>query len=153
MIDGVPLICENSTNFNGGTGHYMESLGIMLYGYGREHAEKVRHALGEILGRDVTLISASGREDDIVEDILETEEALVFEEKETRVLVFLGFSREELSSAIDRFPRESGIIKPIFCGLTESNCRWKLDYLLEHLREEHARWTGKKDGAGDGPSA
>lgn len=121
----------------------METIGIMLYGYGREQADTIRASFKETLGRDVALIGASGRERDTVDLILEAEDEGAFEEKDTRVLMFLGFSREEMSLAIDRFPRDADIGRPIFCGLTESNCRWKLDYLLEHLREEHARWTGK----------
>lgn len=121
----------------------METLGIMLYGYGREQADKIRASFAETLGRDVALIGASGREGDVVEDILAAEDEGAFGEKETRVLMFLGFPQEEMSLAIDRFPRETDIGRPIFCGLTESNSRWKLDFLLEHLREEHERWTGK----------
>ena len=45
----------------------MEPLGIMLYGYGKDRATTIREALVAALGRDVTLISASGREGDTVE--------------------------------------------------------------------------------------
>ena len=121
----------------------MEPLGIMLYGYGKDRATTIREALVAALGRDVTLISASGREGDTVERILDAEEAEAFEEKETRVLMFLGFSREEMSLAMDRFPGDV-VARPIFCGLTESNAGWTLEHLLEHLLEEHARWTSAK---------
>ncbi len=122
----------------------MEPLGIMLYGYGKNQAMTIREALAAALGRDVTLISASGREGDTVESILNAEDTEVFEERETRILMFLGFSREEMSMAMDRFPGD-GVARPIFCGLTESNAGWTLEYLLEHLLEEHARWTSAKN--------
>jgi hypothetical protein len=136
-------------DFTDSKGHFMETIGIMLYGYGREQADKIRASFAETLGREVTLIGASGREYDAVDRIIEGEDEGAFEEKETRVLMFLGFSQEEMSLAIDRFPRDADISRPIFCGLTESNCRWKLDHLLEHLREEHARWTGKNRKSAD----
>lgn len=135
-------MCENSRAAREGY-RAMEPLGIMLYGYGKDQAMAIREALTAALGRDVTLVSGSGREGDTVEGVLAAEAADVFEERETRILMFLGFSQEEMSLAMDRFPRDV-VARPIFCGLTESNSGWKLEYLLEHLLEEHARWTSAK---------
>ncbi|MCU0844658.1 MAG: DUF3783 domain-containing protein [Spirochaetes bacterium] len=119
----------------------MEPLGIMLYGYAEHQAIGITASLKELLGRDVILISASGGEDETVEEILDSDEAPLFEEREDHVLMFLGFGESEISLAMDRFPKGGGIPRPIFCGLTEENHRWKLSYLLEHLLEEHRRWN------------
>ncbi len=117
----------------------MEPLGIMLYGYAEHQAIGITASLKELLGRDVIMISASGGEDETVEEILDSEGAAVFEEREDHVLMFLGFGESEISLAMDRFPKGGDIPRPIFCGLTEENHRWKFSYLLEHLLEEHRR--------------
>ena len=89
----------------------MEPLGIMLYGYGRT-VMTIRGA--RRTGRDVTLISASGREGDTVESI-STLKMPKPEERES-ILMF-GFARGNVL-AMDRF--RDGVAVPIFCGLTES---------------------------------
>lgn len=119
----------------------MEAIGIVLYGYSEDMAGHILTFLKDAIGRDVTLVSASGREDDTVDEILDEDGAAVFEGREDRVLMFLGFDEREISLAMDRFPKGGEIPRPIFCGLTEENHCWKFSYLLEHLLEEHRRWS------------
>lgn len=120
----------------------MEPLGIVLYGYAKDQALAIEASLKRLLGRDVILISASGREDETVDEIIDAEGNAVFEKREDRVLMFLGFDDDQIALAMDDFPGDGPLPRPIFCGLTEENHRWKFSYLLEHLLEEHRRWSG-----------
>ena len=122
----------------------MEPLGIILYGYGREHAERILSTLAKVVKRELLLISASGFEGKTIHNVLEAGEADFFEEKEDRFLMLLGFSQEEASRALKGFPGDGGIVRPIFCGLTEENLNWEIIYLLDHLKEEKAYWDKKK---------
>ncbi len=124
----------------------MGDIGILLYGYSEAQAERITAHLGEVLGRDVALLSASGGEDTTIDSLLEMEGTARFEEREHRVLMFLGFDDALIARAMDCFPRDADLPRPIFCGLTEENHRWKFSYLLEHLLEEHRRWSRKPAG-------
>lgn len=123
----------------------MDPLGTLLYGYSEAHAGPIVAALSAALGRKVDLISASGMEEHTVDEILGAGGSASFEEREVRVLMFLGFDDEGISLAMDSFPKGGDTPRPIFCGLTEENIRWKFSYLLEHLLEEHRYWTTQKE--------
>jgi len=123
----------------------MDPLGILLYGYSKAQSEEIGTSIAAALGREVDLLSASGMEEKTVDEILEAGGSAGFEEREDRVLMFLGFDDEAISRAIDGFPKEKGIVRPIFCGLTDDNVQWKFTYLLEHLLEEHRHWTSRKE--------
>ena len=57
--------------------------------------------------------------------------------------MFLGFDRELVQNALKNFPGEN-IRRPIFCGLTETNSTWTVEYLMEHLVEEKTYWEKRK---------
>lgn len=123
-------------------------LGVMLYGYGRSHAEDIGRMLDGLLKREVAVISGSGRERDPVIDVVNgvppagREPAYV--DGETRVLMFLGFDDEQIAAVLDAFPRDGSIPRPIFCTLTESNAGWPLSGLIEHLLEEKRAWAARR---------
>ncbi len=117
----------------------MQPLGIMLYGYGAGHADMIRRSFDRLFSAGTIVISASGREDMKVLDILEEGPADRFDERETRVLVFLGFTQEQIGQALRDFPSGEGLPRPIFCTLTEQNIHWPMSRLVEHLAEEHNR--------------
>lgn len=117
----------------------MQPLGIMVYGYSAGQADTVRHSFDRLFSAATLVISASGREEMKVLDILEEGPADRFDEQETRVLVFLGFSREQIGQALRDFPSDEGLPRPIFCTLTQQNIRWPMSRLVEHLIEEHNR--------------
>lgn len=125
----------------------MGDIGILLYGYSEAQAGRITAHLGKVLGRDVVLLSASGGEDTTIDALLDAGGTVVFEEHEHRVLMFLGFDDTMIARALDHYPPEEDLPRPIFCGLTEENHRWKFSYLLEHLLEEHRRWSGKSGNA------
>jgi len=125
-----------------------EPLGMMLYGYETSESAFLQAYLSDILQRPVIALSASGKEDVPVQMILE-DPGETFEKNETKILMFLGFDDLQIGLALDQFPKDGSISRPIFCGLTEENINWPLNQLLEHLREEEKYWKNKK--AGDGP--
>ena len=123
-----------------------EPLGIMIYGYNEEHARAIKESLDGATGRDVMLLSASGRESDKVRTILEAEPDGPFENKDTKVVMFLGFDDGQIDMALKGFPSGGAIARPIFCGLTPDNIGWGLEELLGHLLEERRYWSEKKEG-------
>lgn len=108
----------------------------MLYGYGDSAAQTLKTGLESALGEEVQLISASAKEKLKVEVILGMEDASTFEDKSTKVMMLLGFDEPRLDIVLKQFPTD--VQRPIFCGLTERNIDWDLEYLLEHLQAEDA---------------
>ena len=70
--------------------------------------------------------------DKLIENVLD---------KEDKILLFLGFSEDQVGAVLKGFPKTGSIKRPIFCGLTEQNMNWTLDYLIEHLVEEDKYWS------------
>ena len=114
----------------------MTDIGIMLYGYGEEHAMLIHSTLERVLGQDVELISAARQEERVVSEILERADGVNFEEREDKVLMVLGFSDEQLETTLREFPGAEGLQRPIFCMLTQHNARWPLTHLIEDLTAE-----------------
>jgi hypothetical protein len=121
----------------------MAELGIMLYGYNKSDALTIKNALDAIFNTDVLLISGSGREAHIIEEIIADKAHALFEAKEHKVLMFLGFENKQIELALAGFPGRDKVTRPIFCTLTESNITWLLNRLLQHLAEEKAYWSNK----------
>ena len=110
-------------------------MGIMVYGFAEDDARAIRRFLSLLVERNVMLITASGREKDLVAYIIGEAVSEPFEEKEVKVLMFLGFGNNQIGAAMKFFPLE----KPIFCALTPDNVNWTMEYLIEHLLDERAR--------------
>ncbi|MGA1821913.1 MAG: DUF3783 domain-containing protein [Thermoplasmatota archaeon] len=127
----------------------MEPLGIMLYGYGEDDSIHIREVISELLDSNVALISASDREDSAVIDILEEGGSGDFEDRDTKILMFLGFDDSALSRVMSNFPKRDGLRRPIFCALTETNINWKISTLLKDLLEEEAYWKRRKNDSED----
>lgn len=121
----------------------MNPLGIMAYGYNEEDARCIGEWLGHTLEQEIFVISASKKEDMTIGDILEKGPEDIFEERETKILVFLAFSKEQIDRTLREFPSKEGLTRPIFCGLTQHNIGWHLSDLIEHLLEEDRRWKTK----------
>jgi hypothetical protein len=124
-------------------------LGILLYGYDRNDALVIVNEYMEFLEEGIVLIGASCSDDLAVSEILSPGFRQCFEDHENKVIMFLGFSGEQVQMALKSFPGERGIPRPIFCGLTESNYNWKMKDLVEHLLEEQAFHQKRKGEAGD----
>ncbi len=122
----------------------MEQAGIMLYGYEKTDAYIIKYAIEKILGREVGMLSGSRKESQIIEEIISDEMHDTYEDKDIKVLMFLGFDDKEINSTLEKFPASDKVTRPIFCGLTENNIAWPLEKLLEHLIEERNYWKDKK---------
>ena len=123
----------------------MEKLGILLYGYGKDHADMIRKSLEEVLGNPLTVFSGTNNEDSKLMDILSKGPEGIFEEKDEKILVFLGFDNAQIAASLGGFPGNEELVRPIFCGLTEQNVSWPLKNLIEHLLEEDRNFRGKED--------
>ena len=114
----------------------MDNVGIMLYGYGEEHAHLIHRTLEDVLEEEVDLISAARQEERVVAEILERADGVNFEENDVKVLMVLGFTEEQLEMALKGFPKVEGLPRPLFCVMTQHNVRWPLLHLIEDLQEE-----------------
>lgn len=129
----------------------MEPLGILLYGYSENDSKKIKKILEELMKDPIILISGSKKENVKVLDILEYGPDDNYEDKENKILLFLGFNDEQIDKVLQNFPDniENEIQRPIFCGLTQENVNWTLEYLVEHLLEEDKYWKSKKNNYED----
>ncbi|MBW2638449.1 MAG: DUF3783 domain-containing protein [Deltaproteobacteria bacterium] len=118
----------------------MNPLGILVYGYNEEDARFIGESLGHTLEQEIFVISASKKEDMTIGDILEKGPGGIFEDRKTKILVFLAFSKEQADMTLSEFPDKENMARPIFCGLTQHNIGWHLTDLIEHLLEEERHW-------------
>ena len=95
----------------------MTETGILLYGYDKAHASIIRQAIVSITGSDIRLISATGKEDLAVRQIIGGGDN-IFLDGEPKVLMFVGFGDDQLGAALNGFPKDGSVQRPIFCGLT-----------------------------------
>ena len=114
----------------------MSDIGMMLYGYGEDDALLIHRTLEEALEEEVDLISAARQEERVVAEILERADGVNFEEQEVKVLMVLGFTEEQLETALKAFPKVEELVRPLFCVMTQHNIRWPLIHLIEDLQEE-----------------
>ena len=121
----------------------MAAVGVLICGYNQEDARTIKAFLDKTLDTYVIMVSASQKADMKIIDILRKGPEERFEDEETKVLMFLGFSEVQTHMALEGFPADGGLKRPIFCSLTTQNQQWPLRELIEHLVEEHQRWTGK----------
>ncbi len=123
----------------------MDRIGVMLYGYDEKSAFTIKDHLRRTNEKDVILISGSGREGDLIGNILEGEKENTFQNiEDPKVVMFLGFEGPVIHSTMDNFPKIEGQKRPIFCTPTENNMGWTLKDLLEDLTEER-EYFKKKD--------
>ena len=123
----------------------MEPLGILLYGYNNQDVTFIKQSLDNSLDEELIIISGSGKEKTKISQILEEGNNTNFEDKKNKILLFLGFEDAQVSAVLNNFPRTENLKRPIFCGLTEQNINWTLEYLIEHLLEEEWYWSSKKE--------
>lgn len=122
----------------------MDPLGIMLYGYTKTDSQLIQSLLESIFNTPIILLSGSFRESDTVETIISDEAYDRFDDKELKVLLFLGFNDTQISLTLEKF-YNAQVTRPIFCTLTENNSQWPLHQLLEHLEEERDYWNKKEN--------
>jgi len=124
----------------------MADYGVLLYGYSKEDMEKIKGIISGAIDADVDVISASGMEDEQVNEILEKGDEEHFLEGETKILMFLGeFTDKMLQASMQAMPTDGEIARPIFCTLTQKNFQWTFTELIEDLKKEEAYWKEQKD--------
>ena len=116
---------------------------IVVYGYPEEDVNKLKAFLGNKLEINLEIISASGKENIKIADILESNECSLFEDKQNKVLMFLDFLDEEIRYLLHNFS-DVNIPKPLFCVLTEHNIEWNFDKLILDLIEERKHFEEKR---------
>ena len=124
----------------------MSELGILVYGYNEKDADLIRSSLSKILDTDVLILTASGLESEKVGNILEMCRNDKFEDKPVKILMFLGFDDSQINAVLKGFPKNEGLKRPIFCGLTENNVKWTFQELIDDLKQEHEYWAKKRSG-------
>jgi hypothetical protein len=122
----------------------MASVGVLICGYNEEDARTIRAFLDKTLSTTVIMVSASQKADMKIIDILKKGPDECFDEEQTKILMFLGFSEVQARMVLEGFPSDGGLKRPIFCSLTAQNQQWPLRELIEHLVAEHRQWTGKE---------
>lgn len=123
----------------------MEAAGVLIYGYAEGDALRIRTFLGKITGAPVFMTSASGKNGARIVDILDDAGENRFADEDPKIMMLLGFAEEQIHAVLGNFSTAlEGIVRPIFCTLTENNQNWPLEQLLEHLEEERRYWAGKK---------
>jgi hypothetical protein len=122
----------------------MQSVGVLVCGYSKKEAEAIKTFLDKTLDTYVIMVSASQKTDMKIIDILRKGPEDCFTDEETKILMFLGFTEVQTHTVLQGFPSgDGGVKRPIFCSLTAQNRQWPLCELIEHLVEEHRRWSGK----------
>lgn len=116
---------------------------VVVYGYLEEEVNKLKSYLDTKLEINLKIISASGKENTKIADILETSESSFFEDKEDKVLMFLDLLDEEIRYLLHNFS-EINISRPLFCVLTEHNIEWTFDKLIMDLIEERKHFEEKR---------
>ena len=120
-----------------------DPIGILIYGYNREDAFRIRATLDRALNDSIFVISASGKEDMLIADILDNGPEDFYEDRQDKIIMFLAFNKEQVDAVLNDFPSPN-ITRPIFCGLTVQNIQWMMNRLIEHLKQEHRQWTRGK---------
>ncbi len=114
-------------------------IGFMIHGFSKDQAELVLEFLKTLAGREVIPISATGMEQFRVAEVLDKAAFENFASADPKILMFLGFGDDKIGPAMTHFPPDLG--RPIFCSPTEQNLQWTMEYLIEHLLEERARFS------------
>lgn len=112
----------------------MANHGLLIYGYNKEDAKFIGSSIAKVINKEIDLFGAAFSKNYKVKDIVLNPEKSLFEENVNKFLMFMGFNSDTINSALNNFP--SNIKRPIFCGMTENNINWEVNYLMNHLIEE-----------------
>jgi len=117
--------------------------GLLIYGYTKNEAETLLDDIISLVQKPLFVRSASGKESDTIETIINSSANPRFVENDTKILMFVNMTDPVIQKILSSFP--SSVPKPIFCGLTKHNIKWSFHELKEHLLEEKAYWEKQKN--------
>jgi len=112
--------------------------GIIIYGYGKDESEEIRKFIEATLDKSISMQSAGGLEDIVLEEIIERGLKGNFDTQQETFMILIGMDTQDIRKILKIFP--SNIRRPIFCGLTEHNVKWQFSYLMKHLLEEEEQY-------------
>lgn len=121
-----------------------EMLALFLYGYNEKDAKTIKENYSLILNKEIHVFSGSQNEEKIIDEIIDFNFPASYEDKEPKILMFLGFTEQNISLALNAFP-SGDVPRPIMCTLTQTNRFWPVKELTEHLLEEEKRWKEKQN--------
>ena len=121
----------------------MQPIGVLISGYQREDARAIKAFLDKQLDSYVLMVSASPASERKLVEILRDGGEDYYQEEETKILMFLGFSEVQTHMVLEAFPTGGSLARPIFCTLTSQNQQFPFRDLVAHLIEEHRHWKGK----------
>ncbi len=117
-------------------------LGMILYGYDKDNADKLKVEIGDLLETKIEIFSACGLEDITIENILDKSLSGKFKNKAKKIMVLLGMDNNNIQTILKKFPLD--IEKPIFCSITKHNIKWEFSKLMKDLIEEDNYWREQK---------
>jgi hypothetical protein len=120
----------------------MQQIGVLVSGYHKEDARAIKALLDKKLDSYVIMVGASPASERKLVEILREGGDDTYEEAETKILMFLGFSEVQTHMILEAFPTDGSIARPIFCTLTSQNQQMPFRELVAHLIEEHRHWKG-----------
>lgn len=120
----------------------------MVYGLTEEQALLIKQDLEAKLDLELRIVSASGKEDKVLCDVLSLDGEMLYEGREDpRIVMFLRFEGPWIHKALDGFPRIEGGTRPIFCTPTEHNVEWRVRDLIRDLMAEREYFRGQNEAA------
>jgi hypothetical protein len=117
--------------------------GILMYGYEKTDADRINQSITKTIKKPLFMTSAVGKESDIIDSLINTHQENKFEDKDTKIIMFINITNEEIQHILKEFP--IAVQRPIFCGLTKHNISWSFSQLKEHLLEEQKYWEQQKN--------
>lgn len=117
--------------------------GLLIYGYEKDDADIIYNKLSSLFEQPPFLKTASGKESETIETILDSSDDSFFEEDETKIVMFINMTDSSIQQILNSFP--SSVPRPIFCGLTQHNITWPFHELKTHLLKEQAYWEKQKN--------
>lgn len=115
--------------------------GLLFFGYAEDEAKKIHLSISKGLNKLLFKKSASGKENETIEQLLEGSSDQ-FDEENPKILMFVSLDDTEIQASINSFPRS--VHRPIFCCLTPHNLNWSFHKLKDHLLDEQAYWQKQK---------
>jgi hypothetical protein len=120
----------------------MQPIGVLVSGYHREDARVIKAFLDDKLDSYVLMVSASPASERKLVELLREGGEDYYEDEQTKILMFLGFSEIQTHMVLEAFPMGGSPARPIFCTLTSQNQQMPFRELVAHLIEEHRHWKG-----------
>ena len=119
---------------------------MMIYGYEATDAAIIAATAIKLLTTEVQVVNATFSESETIREIIEGTQLESYQDELNKMVMFLGITPKQIKKIIENWPKD--IEEPMFCGLTETNIDWTLDYLLESLALEKNAMLSREEQQG-----